>query len=638
MSDYRLSYVALSAALASFALAPQAHAQSTAVEGMVITASRAGPVAADRIGGSVTIIDAATLQDRQVRLVSDVLRDVPGVSVSRSGQVGGQTQVRLRGTEANQALVLIDGIEASDPAQGEFDFATLIADDVARVEVLRGQQSALYGSDAIGGVISYSTATGREAPGLRGSLETGSNNAGRASVRYGGVAGAFDYALSAAYQTTDGQPGVPNGRRDLGFESRAYAGKFTLDPGGGFRVKAALRYASTDADTNDFDYNFPPGPTYGLPVDGTNYYGSVTRLGLLRGEYDALDGAWIHALTAQINDTERRNFFAPGARSSATNALRNKYSYETTYRLTSGAVEHVFTGAVDSERETFQTLPEFAFTSANEKRHIDNTGIVAEYDGYVGSAAFGLAVRHDDNDLFKGATTFRMQGSYGFDSGLRLRAAAGSGIKNPTPIELFGYDPSSFIGNPDLKPERSLGWEVGAEQSFLDGGVKAGLALFDARLKDEIYTTFTPPTYVAGRSTKSTQRGVEATVAARLSPAWRLDAAYTYLDAKENSVREIRRPKSIASANLTWREPDGRFGATLTVRYNGEATDTYFGLATETKTLPAYTLVNLNADWSLGRGVSLYGRIENLADEAAVDVYGYASPGRTATIGLRAGF
>src|SRR6266576_2798484 len=143
-------------------------------EQVVISASRAGGVRSDLLGSSATVLLPVDFQLRQIDIVSDILRDVPGVAVSRTGPVGQLTQVRIRGAEANHTLVLIDGIKASDPFYGEFDFATLIADDVAKVEVLRGEQSALYGSDAIGGVIHYITATGAEAPGLRGRIEGGS--------------------------------------------------------------------------------------------------------------------------------------------------------------------------------------------------------------------------------------------------------------------------------------------------------------------------------------------------------------------------------------------------------------------------------------------------------------------------------
>src|SRR6185503_7127396 len=142
-----------------------------APEQVVVTASRLGGIRADLLGSSATVLEPIDLELRQTEIVSDVLRDVPGVAVSRSGPVGQFTQVRIRGAESNHTLVLIDGIKASDPFYGEFEFETLIADDVARVEVLRGEQSALYGSDAIGGVIQYITLSGADAPGLRGRIE-----------------------------------------------------------------------------------------------------------------------------------------------------------------------------------------------------------------------------------------------------------------------------------------------------------------------------------------------------------------------------------------------------------------------------------------------------------------------------------
>ena len=158
------------------------------------------------------MLDPDALELRQTRAVSDVLRDVPGVAVSR---VAGQTQVRLRGTEANHVLVLIDGIEVSDPFTGEFDFGTLAADEAGRVEVLRGQQSAVYGSDAIGGVIQYITPTGRETPGYRARVEAGSFGTINAAARAAGVSGDLDYALSGTINTTDGTSNARGGGRDM---------------------------------------------------------------------------------------------------------------------------------------------------------------------------------------------------------------------------------------------------------------------------------------------------------------------------------------------------------------------------------------------------------------------------------------
>ena len=194
-------------------ISTQAAAQSASVslpqEQVLITASRLGGIRSDLLGSSSTILEPIDLQLRQTVIVSDILRDVPGIAVSRTGPVGQFTQVRIRGAEANHTLVLIDGIKASDPFYGEFEFETLIADDVAKIEVLRGEQSALYGSDAIGGVIHYITATGAEAPGMRGRIEAGSFGTVNGSLRAAGVVGALDYAISSAYSRDDGVPDNP---------------------------------------------------------------------------------------------------------------------------------------------------------------------------------------------------------------------------------------------------------------------------------------------------------------------------------------------------------------------------------------------------------------------------------------------
>jgi len=243
--------------LAASATVPAQQTESGKVSGeelqkVVVTATRSGDgIRADVLGSSFTLLDSLDLERRQTRTVSDVLRDVPGIAVNRSGAVGGVTQIRIRGAESRHTLTLIDGIKASDPYANEFDFATLIADEVARVEVLRGQQSALYGSDAIGGVINYITPSGREAPGLRARLEGGSFGSMDTASHYGGFTDTVDYSLSAGYQSTDGTPDARFGSRDLASNNTAVSGKFTFSPTDMFRIKALARYSRTRADTND---------------------------------------------------------------------------------------------------------------------------------------------------------------------------------------------------------------------------------------------------------------------------------------------------------------------------------------------------------------------------------------------------
>src|SRR5262249_28298886 len=207
---------------------------------------------------------------------------------------------------------------------------------------------------------------------------------------------------------------------------------------------------------------------------------------------------------------------------------------------------------------------------------ITNTGIVAEYDGVLNQHfAFGAAARFDYNDRFDNDTTYRVQASYSFDTGTRIRSAVASGGKNPTMTELFGFG-FGFLANPHLKPEESEGWEAGIEQFFFGGHGLVGVTYFDNTLHDEIVSVGFAPARAANLMTDSTQNGVEFFLQAQLNPNWNVDVAYTNLDAKQNGVEEVRRAPNIASVNVDWRSLDDRFRVNLAVRYNGEQSDNQF--------------------------------------------------------------
>ncbi len=639
------TYLYTTAVFAACFLAPAAAQTNLSAQSpvagteIVVTGTRASqPIQVDQYGSAITVLDTEALEQRQTRAISDVLRDVPGVAVSR---IAGQTQVRLRGSEANQVLVLVDGIEVSDPYSGEFDFGTLVADEAARVEIIRGQQSAIYGSDAIGGVIQYVTLTGREAPGYSARVEGGSFGTLNAAARAAGVSGDVDYAFSGTINTTDGTSNARAGGRDLSNDTGAASFKGTWTPSANARIVAVGRYSRTVAEFNDTD-NDPTSPSFGLIVDspGTRLRNEALY-GLVRGEVDLLDRRWSHALTAQVADTTRDGFNAAG-RSYGNVGTRLKGSYETSLRLGDAAVSHVLTGAADVERERFRNTDPagFAFTGA---RRNDNLGLVGQYELGLGDyASFGASVRYDDNERFDDTTTYRVQGSYRFDSGTRLRAAAGSGVKNPGFYELFGYNDGRFIGNEDLQPEKSEGWEVGLEQAFGDRAVVLGVTYFESELKDEIFTDYPAPDFIAtpaNSDATSKRRGVEAYANAQLGQAWRIDAAYTYLRAREAGLEEVRRPSHIASLAVNWQAPGDRLSLTGVARYNGETDDLAY---TDPSYVPVrarlddYVLVNLNADFRLTDSVSLFGRVENLFDQDYEDVFSFTNPGIAAFAGLRA--
>lgn len=604
-------------------------------EPILVSASRDGSLSREDFTGSALVITAEELENRQTRDIADVLRDVPGVAVAG---IAGQTQIRLRGSEANHVLVLVDGIEVSDPFAGEFDIGTLQAEPGARVEVLRGPQSALYGPDAIGGVVAYESASGRSRPGFAARIEGGTDNTINGALRYGAAGDSWDAALSAVVVSTDGQPNARGGTRDIGRDSYTLSGKGSVDVTEGLALRAAARFIRTEGQTNDSNFD-RTSPTFGFTIDspGVTFTNEAVYV-LVAARAEVLDGRWTHDLSAQVAEVDRQTD-SPFGLTSASEGDRVKASYVTAFKL---ADEHNLTFAADWERESFRNAlaASGGFTG---RRAIEQTGFVGEYR-YSGDAFdLSAAIRHDINDRFRDATTFRVGAGYRITDTTRLRAAAGSGVKNPGFFELFGFVDGRFIGNEALRPEKSTGWEVGVDQDIGDAA-RVAVTYFDSELEGEIFTTFPAPTFIAtpaNRTTVSQQRGVEVSLNARLAEQWSLDAAYSYLDAEENGIEEVRRPEHIASAALTWTAPGDAASATLVVRHNGATPDVAFtdpSFRPVRVQLDDYTLVNLNARVKLTDSVSGFARVENLLDERYEQVFSFVSPGRSAVIGVEARF
>jgi len=633
-------------------------------EAIVVTAALSGRgIERDLIGSSITLIDAQEMADRETRIVSDILRDVPGIAVSRAGAVGGQTQIRIRGSEANHVLVFVDGIKVSDPYQGEFDFATLIADDAARIEVLRGQQSALYGSDAIGGVVGYITLSGREAPGVRLRGEGGSFGTFSGTARIAGARDTFDYALSGAFNSTRGYPTAPGGSRDVGSRNAAFSAKLGWAPADRVTLSGVLRYSLTEADMND------QGPSLDAPVvDGRqvitvvdtpgSFYRNRAWYGLLRADLETVADLLFTSLTAQVADTAR-DAYASFGYNYGNKGTRYRGAFINELRLGTDRVKHRLTLAVDAERETYRNAAPAA--PDRSSKTIDTVGLIGQYNLTVDDRfALGGSLRYDDNSYFDDATTWHVEASYLFPSGTRPHAAAGSGVKAPVSFELFGYSTGQYIGNPDLRPEESTGWEVGIDQRFANGALTIGATYFESRLTNEIYTAFLPPDYSAtslNLTTRTRQKGIELFGEARLG-AVRASASWTWLDAPQSrdvlldpedptslasgpvTAQAVRRPRYSGSVNLTYASARLPLSGTLTVRYNGRMKDivltpSYMALYAD---LPPFTLVNLNLRYRMTERFELFARAENLFDETYQEVFTFRTPGRGLHAGVRARF
>ncbi len=577
------------------------------------------PVEADRATVSLTVLTGEDLAVRLSPNPADQLRAVPGAAVSRSGSLGGLTQVRFRGAEANHTLVLFEGIEVSDPVNGDTDFGLLTVLPVGRIDVLRGASSSVYGSDAIGGVVSVSPARGA---GLTGFAEGGSFGSLNGALGWQGEkVGAVLSGLATDGVDTSGTGGQADGSEAL---SGLALAAFDLTPGWSLSLIGLARRAGSDFDSDsDFD---------GLLNDTDER--TEARQRLVGAALSGAGGPIDHVLRASYNQVDRENFSGGALTDTATGA-RTKLSWSPGYRRGG----HRLTGLVDFERETYHRQDSRFGGLTNASEAFDALAIAAEYALAAGPFDLAASVRHDDNaGRFDDASTWRIGAGYALaGTGGRLRASVGTGVKNPTFTELFGFFPGSFTGNPDLKPEAAESWEIGWEQTLGRFGYSA--TYFESNLKNEIFTAFNPDFTSAPRNRAGTSErsGVE------LAGRWQAGAnlvisgqASFFNSQDDTGADEIRVPERTVSLAADWLLREDGLRAGLAVDHVGEQGDFDFGpFPARRAVLDAYSLVSLTAEYPLTDLIAVTLRGSNLLDETAIDVFGYNGPGAGVFVGLK---
>ena len=614
------------------------------VEDILVTASRT-PVPASRVGSSYTVITRADLDNRQIVYETDALRDVPGFAVSRAGTFGSQTQLRVRGAEANQVMVLIDGVEANDPALGdEFQFDQLMVTGIERIEIVRGPQSALWGSDALAGIVNLITTRGSEPFSADGYLEAGSFGTTHAGGHVTSTGTLYDINVDVSHLDTDGSNISRDGDEDDGNRNTT----LNLNAGSQLSERTRIEFFARHTDSVR-DYDGIDFVTTGLPTDADRRTDATQDYLRASAATAFLESRWTHRFRVTRLETANENF-GDGASLGSTAAEKLGFYYQTSLALTESD-SHLLTFAVDREEQKFfQRGSASPAGDPNQDQRVDTTGYVLEYQGLdLGPFSFSAALRHDNNSDFDDVGTYRVTGSYLVGaSGTRLHASLGTGQKSPTFIERFGFFSGEFVGNPDLKPERSEGWEIGFEQPLRSESLSIAATYFDERLEDEIdgfvFDTETFLFTAANRPGKSRRQGIELQLTA--SPHDKLDlaASYTYTDSTELAslgaeVDELRRPKNMLAVNLNF-SPRPRATINLNVSYNGDQDDIFFPpfpLPSERVRLDSYTLVDIAVSYRLTPTIQLVGRIENILDENYEDVVGFNTPGVGAYLGVRVG-
>ncbi|MCG8494188.1 MAG: TonB-dependent receptor, partial [Sneathiellales bacterium] len=630
--------VCSTAVLALSALSP-AFSEEVKLDEIVVSAGRT-PVEAEKVGRAYTVITAEELEKKQTRYVADVLRQVPGLAVSRTGSFGGLTQVRVRGSEGNHVLVLIDGVEVSNTANGEYDFGTLQAGNIERIELLRGPQSALYGSNATAGVIHIITKGGvRNDYQVTAQSELGTDRTVLGSVMVQGGTNNMDFSLSSSFRRTDGFDIAPNGNEEDGDENLTVNSKVNWDITDDLDLNFNLRFLDRDSETDAQDYT-----TTGFAVDATNYRKTKEYYGGLGLNWSTLDDDLVHKVRGEITDITSKS--RSGTSLSGSEDVRYHASYQGTYFFDTPSLNsnHSLTGALEWERETFQNrFPSAAAQRREQSRNL--YGLVAEYRGEFFEQLFvSGGLRFDRNDDFDDAVTFTTSAAYLVPStNTRFHGSIGTGVTNPSFYEQFGFNPATFIGNPDLEPEENFGWDIGVEQKFWNKRAVIDVTYFNERLKNEIATAFLP-LFVStpiNRDGTSTREGIEIAGSIQVTDNLDFNASYTYLRAEEpDGLDEVRRPKHFGSAGVNYSYSEGKGNVFVDAIFNGDMEDLEFASSTPITrvTLDHYVVFNVGADYQVTDSVKIYGRIENLFNEDYQEVYGFNTQGTTAFIGLTGKF
>jgi vitamin B12 transporter len=603
----------------------------------------------EKIGSAVSVVTGEELRARQVRNAADALRSLPGVAVSRSGGAGSLTQIRIRGAEAPHTLVLIDGIEANTTADGEFDFSNLSAEDLERIEIIRGPLSSLYGSNALGGVVNIVTRSGRGPLALTLRSEVGTLGTRDVAARIAGGTDKAHIAISQQWRSTDGFNVAPEGNERDGSRLSSFALKGGVSPVKGITLDVTTRYIDKLADRDAFGGT----GTLGTAVDDASTLVHRIFLAGANLRWDMLDGKLTHEIRGTHNETVTADRDATFGGLFKNVSEAEKAAYLATYRLDTPAIwaRHSFTGLIGTETESFTSRSSFG-GGDGERSQVAYAG---EWRGELADRLFLTAgIRYDDNDKFQDFTTWRLAASLALrEAGLRPHASVGTAVKLPTMFEQFGIT-TNFVPNPSLAPEESFGWDAGVELSLLKGRAILDITYFNADLTNKIFGTAPVPDdpntpepdnkiTAVNLPGQSTRQGVEIATRLKVTDALTVGAAYTFTDARDaGGVREVRRPPHAARTDLTYSFGGGLGLASLGVTYNGTMSDIAFEqqppFDQRRVLLDPFWVVNAAVSYKVQPGVELFGRVENLLDERYQEVFGFESAPITAFAGVKLTF
>ncbi len=625
----------------------------------LVTATRTETPVKD-LGVSVTVITAEEIKERQAVDALDVLRSVPGYNIVRNGGRGGTTSLFPRGGEDNFTKVLIDGVSVN-LGGGGFNFGSLLTENFERIEIVRGPQSALYGSDAIGGVINFITAPGEGKPSFRASTANGAylkgdhNYIGEQSVGFTG--GNEWIGASLAYARAD-----DNGYLDVNHDywNNTFSGRVDGYPTDKLDLTFTGRYEGSK-------FKFPTedaGDRFS-PLDPNQDLKNDDWVGGIKGQYRML--SWLehvvlfgyHYREQDFNDPEDLPADAFGAFFSETEETRTSIDYHFNIRYPSTeTVRSTFTAGFeyldeDYDQKTRSILLGLESTSQLDENR-DNWGWYAQEQlSFFNRLHLTAGARYEDNSEF--GNEFVPRGSVAYElsqTGTVLRGAAGKGFKTPTFTENFAR--GFATGNPDLKPEKSFSWEVGFDQALWKNKLVFAATYFDQKFDDLITFINQPglqPDFENIQAAES--KGVELMAFCKPGYGFSIGGNYTYLDTEvtddggaggpsspfEQGKPLLRRPKNTASGFINWTRKG--FQVRLDGLYVGDRDDLDFrAFPANRVTLEEYFTVDLATSYTFDLNhryiidFKIFAKVQNLFDEHYEEAFGFSPADPSFRVGL----
>jgi vitamin B12 transporter len=600
---------------------------------VVVTATRV-PTPESQVANSITVVTAADIAALQAPTLPDVLKLVPGLNVVQTGGPGGQTSLFMRGTNSNHVKVFVDGIDVSDPsnANASFDPSQFLTADVEKIEILRGPQSGLYGSDAIGGVINVITKSGNGPAQFTAGLEAGTFDTFNQALGVSGSAGGLHYGANVEHFHSGETPVTPledltNGtqRIDDYYDNFSLSTKLGYDFSDSVDVGLVARYTdahlrSTGDDFNDFPTPGFPDATQSTQAT-TQYY---TRLFVHNVAFEGLLDHTFGIAYSNIKST----FLSPDNGPSENGGSRIKADWQGNIRL--AAQEHLILGAEHQKDAISQPL------SADINI---NSGYAELQSGFGENFFDTVAVRYDVNDHFGSKVTYRIAPVYLIkESGTKIKASVGTGFKAPTLEDLFQSLPQFFFfANPNLRPETSTGYDVGFEQALYGDRLQFGATYFRNNFRSLITGSADGTTLVnVGRAHSD---GVESFIAYQPISTYSARLDYTFTEAFDDiaNLELLRRPKHKITLRNSWHATE-QLSFDATILYTGSWVDGNRNFTVSRLDAPSFTTVSLAGNYDVNKWMSVYARINNLFDRRYQDPIGFLQPSIGAFAGVKVKF